>query len=147
MQMNIELHQFWKWYAARWQNSHPGRDIVLRMVIAVAMWAAIYYIVYATAPQAYWRYFKGALANPLFLLFLISIYVKKVVVEFLRSRLTQETKLTTLSETLQEGSLVKAYRQTFGASDLFYKLYYAVGWGSAGILVCSGFYWFFSLHR
>ena len=151
LQMNSELREFWRWYTTNHRNGPHSSSFssrgMYRIFKIVVLWSAFCYVFYRLTPSQYWGFFRGVLANPFVILFLLALYVRSALLNFLGARLGQSVAGAQTNGVLAELSVLGEYRQKYGKSDFFYRCYDSIGWAALGCLMVGGLYWFFSLPK
>ena len=117
------------------------------LVIVITSWILFCYILYHLVPSQYWSFLKGILTNPFIFLFVFGLYARSIVMDFLVSRLGEMVNETPVTAFLQDRAFLRIYRQRFGPSDFFYKLFIGLGFGAIGLLWAGGLYWFLMLPK
>jgi hypothetical protein len=148
--MKSEFRQLWRFYTTdnpEDSNSHSALRVAYQLLRFVVLWSVFLYISYRLIPRSYWPFFRGVFGNPFFLLFLLCLFIRKTVIEFLSARVEQGSRPLRSTGVLDEISALTEYRQKYGRSDFFYTLYVSIGWVGLGSLMIGGLYWFFSLPK
>jgi hypothetical protein len=143
-----KLGEVWRWYVDGTRqdpNSSSTFRVLFRVFKFFALWCFFFFVLYRLIPHQYWPFFKGILANPFVLFFFPCLYVRGIVLDFLNSRLKTSAAGPKIDGVFNDLNILEEYRQSFGRSDFFYKLYVSIGWVALGSLMVGGLYWFFSL--
>jgi len=146
--MKSELQELTQWYMG---GSPTGPNstsrVVYRLLRILVFWGVFCFMVYKLVPIEDWRFFRGVLANPFVVLFVLALYIRSVVFDFLSDRLGQNTSEAGTHGVLNVVTVAKEYPLKFGKSDFFYRCFVGIGWVAACCLLVAGLYWFFSLPK
>jgi hypothetical protein len=142
------MKELWRWYVTGTQqapNSSSALRIAFHLLKFLVLWSLFFFVLYKLMPRQYWPFYKGIIANPLLLVIFPCLYARGILMDFLTTRVDQTAARPNIGGVPNKIGVLREYREMYGKSDFFYRLYVSLGWVGLGSMMIGGLYWFLSL--